>query len=145
MARRHSHAGAVNRVAAPSHLGLEPSVHVEEQVLEAALGHQHLDPHWERMVVDPLCEGASPVHAASLDAAMFMIYSEARRSRKLSPGEIAGRGRNGPMSRQISRIFRCAICTRKVTEEGLEQGPFNSLDAQHEQTKPAVQQIAAFR
>ena len=31
----------------------------------------------------------------------------------------------------MSRKIRCAIYTRKSTEDGLEQG-FNSLDAQHE-------------
>ena len=35
------------------------------------------------------------------------------------------------MSRPSPRIIRCAIYTRKSTEEGLEQD-FNSLDAQHE-------------
>ena len=69
-------------VAAAADLGVEPAVHVEEQVLEAALGHQHLDAHRERMVVDPLLRRAAPFHATSLRCAMFMICSEARRSRK---------------------------------------------------------------
>src|SRR4051812_368138 len=39
--------------------------------------------------------------------------------------------RNGTMATPTAKILRCAIYTRKSTEEGLEQ-EFNSLDAQRE-------------
>ena len=49
-----------------------------------------------------------------------MARSNARRS--------AANGSNGPSE---NRIVRCAIYTRKSTEEGLQQD-FNSLDAQRD-------------
>ena len=78
-------------IAATADRGVEPAVHVEEQVLEAALGHQNLDPHRERMVVDPLLRRAPPVHATSRDAVMFMICSDSRPLRK----RFAGLGKVG--------------------------------------------------
>jgi hypothetical protein len=58
--------GSMLGVAAAADLGVEPAVHVEQQVLEAALGHQHLDAHRKHMVVDPLLRRASPFHVSSL-------------------------------------------------------------------------------
>ena len=69
--------GAVDGIAAATDRGVEPVVHVEEQVFEAALRHQYLDAHRKRMVVGPLLWRAPPVHVASLAARMFMICSGA--------------------------------------------------------------------
>src|SRR3989475_8131403 len=44
---------------------------------------------------------------------------------------MAGEPRPGCSGKELSSILRCAIYTRKSTEEGLEQ-EFNSLDAQRE-------------
>jgi hypothetical protein len=71
--------GAVDGIAAATDRGIEPAVNVEEQVLEAALGHQYLDAHWKCIVVGPLLWRAPPVHDASLAARMFMICSGAPR------------------------------------------------------------------
>src|SRR3954463_13436500 len=49
-----------------------------------------------------------------------------------SPSSICNRERNVPKSNEVrTKIIRCAIYTRKSTEEGLDQD-FNSLDAQRE-------------
>jgi hypothetical protein len=50
------------------------------------------------------------------------------------PEEPAG----GPMSKLPSRRLRCAIYTRKSSEEGLEQ-EFNSLDAQREARRSYIE------
>ena len=44
---------------------------------------------------------------------------------------MPGRKQPSPSSTQRSRRFRCAIYTRKSSDEGLEQS-FNSLDAQRD-------------
>ena len=76
VASRQARRGAVDGVAAAADLGVEPAVHVEEQVLEAALRHQYLDAHRKRMVVDPLLRRASPVPCRLTRCGMFMICSE---------------------------------------------------------------------
>ena len=75
--------GAVDGIAAAADRGVEPAVHVEEQVLEAALRHQYLDAHRKRMVVGPLLRRAPPIHSASLAARMFMICSRTRLAQAL--------------------------------------------------------------
>ena len=84
-------------------LSIEPVVHGEEQVFEAAFRHQHLDAHRERMVVGPLLRRASPVQVASLAARMFMICSGACLEQALSHqetgsvcGMLSGRRRRAP-------------------------------------------------
>jgi len=47
-----------------------------------------------------------------------------------------GRGRDSSdLSAVAEKILRCAVYTRKSTEDGLEQ-EFNSLDAQYEACVP---------
>src|SRR5262245_8889456 len=46
--------------------------------------------------------------------------------------------RNGTADRLVVRLVRCAIYTRKSTEEGLEQ-EFNTLDAQREAAEAFIQ------
>ena len=85
---RQARPGAVDGIAAATDRGVEPVVHVEEQVFEAALRHQYLDAHRKRMVVGPLLWRAPPVHVASLAARMFMICSgRARLEQALSRQE----------------------------------------------------------
>src|SRR3990172_6176745 len=47
------------------------------------------------------------------------------------PTETAMRNGNGKPAAQPTKVVRCAIYTRKSTDEGLNQD-FNSLDAQRE-------------
>jgi site-specific DNA recombinase len=51
---------------------------------------------------------------------------------------------NGLDKRQVSRVVRCAVYTRKSTEEGLQQ-EFNSLDAQREAAKAFIRSQAGER
>ncbi|MDP7020246.1 MAG: hypothetical protein QGG36_30895 [Pirellulaceae bacterium] len=52
--------------------------------------------------------------------------------------------RNGKATGKIAHRFRCAIYTRKSTEDGLEQ-EFNSLDAQREAGESAPRKKAIER
>ena len=52
--------------------------------------------------------------------------------------------RNGKATGKIVHRFRCAIYTRKSTEDGLEQ-EFNSLDAQRESGEAFVKSQAQRR
>jgi len=47
-------------------------------------------------------------------------------------------------SRTIARIVRCAIYTRKSTEEGLEQ-EYNSLDAQYDACSAYISPVSAMK
>ena len=100
--------GAMLGVAAAADLGVEPAVHVEQQVLEAALGHQHLDPHRERMVVDPLLRRAAPFHASSLVApcSWYVPRRGARARASMTRGSVpvTGGAQLGRQARAWSRI-----------------------------------------
>jgi hypothetical protein len=57
--------GAVRGEVAPTDLGVEPAVHVERQVLEAELQHQHINPDPKGALVALLLRRAAPNYQAS--------------------------------------------------------------------------------
>jgi hypothetical protein len=58
--------GAARGEVAAADLVIQPAMHVEEQVLEAALRHAHVDAHRVGAVVQLLLRRAAPFHTTSL-------------------------------------------------------------------------------
>lgn len=85
-------------VAATTDFGVEPSVHIEKQILEPALRDKDAKADGERMVIGPLLRRASPVHSASPDARMFMLCSYTAPSQDVSDRGLAeaARGTGDP-------------------------------------------------